>query len=140
MADLGPELALALQGDWALFGPRAAEVLDPIPLADLRRSVVAGVPGLLADLETDTRNVLLTFGRVWFTLETGRIGSKDEAAAWAIERLPAMQQAVLDRARQLYLDGTDIDWTANMPAAVASAEHMVAAIERLSRSGPPSTA
>ncbi len=135
MPDLGPELALALQGDWALTGPPPAAVLDPIPLADLRRSVVAGVPSLLADLESDTRNVLLTFARIWFTLDTGRIGSKDEAAAWAVERLPAGERAELARARELYLEGADTDWTASMPAAVASAEHMVATIDRLSRSG-----
>ena len=42
----------------------------------------------MADLEGDVRNVLLTLARVWFTLETGTIASKDVAADWAITRLP----------------------------------------------------
>ncbi|HET9853026.1 MAG TPA: aminoglycoside adenylyltransferase domain-containing protein [Candidatus Limnocylindrales bacterium] len=135
MPDLGPEIALALRGNWALVGPPPALILDDVPAADLRRAIVAGVPSLLADLESDTRNVLLTFARIWFTLETGIIGSKDEAAAWALERLPDDHEGVLNRARELYLDGADIDWTAAMPAAIATAEAMLARIERLSRSG-----
>ncbi len=137
MPDLGPEIALTLQGDAALFGPPPAEVMDPVPLADLRRAIVAGVPGLLADLESDTRNVLLTFGRIWFTLATGVIGSKDRAADWAIEHLPAEHRSVLRRARDLYLDGADDDWAPVMAGVVAHADVVVAEIERLSKSGRP---
>ena len=105
--DLAPVIAMALAADRALHGPPIAAVLDPVPTADLRRAIVAGVPDLLADLEPDTRNVLLTLARVWFTLATGELQSKDVAATWAIERLPADHGAVLARARQLYLDGID---------------------------------
>jgi predicted nucleotidyltransferase len=135
MPDLGPEIALVRRGNWALIGPPPAEVFADVPPADLRRAIVAGVPSLLADLESDTRNVLLTFARIWFTLETGIVGSKDEAAAWALDRLADEHKGVLNRARELYLDGADIDWTAAMPAAIANAEKVVARIERLSRSG-----
>ncbi len=137
MPDLGPEIALTLQGDVALFGRRPAEVMDTVPPADLRRAIVAGVPSLLADLESDTRNVLLTFARIWFTLATGIIGSKDQAAAWALERLPAARREVLTRARDLYLEGADHDWGPVMAAVVAHADVVVAEIEQLSRSGRP---
>ncbi len=50
-----------------LAGPPAAGLLDPVPHADLRRAIVAGVPALLDDLLPDTRNVLLTLARVWRT-------------------------------------------------------------------------
>lgn len=135
MPDLGPEIALALQGDVALFGPPPATAMDPIPPADLRRAIVAGVPSLLADLESDTRNVLLTFARIWFTLATATIGSKDQAAEWATERLPGQHRGVLNRARELYLEGADIDWKPALPAVVAHVDVVVAEIERLSRSG-----
>ena len=135
MPDLGPEIALTLQGDLALFGPAAAAVMDPVPPAELRRAIVAGVPSLLADLESDTRNVLLTFARIWFTLDTGVIGSKDEAAHWALERLPPEHRGVLNRARELYLEGADDDWGPAMATVVAHADIVVAQIERLSRSG-----
>lgn len=137
MPDLGPEIALTLQGDASLFGPAPAEVMDPVPPADLRRAIVAGVPSLLADLESDTRNVLLTFARIWFTLATGVIGSKDQAADWALKDLPAEHRGVLTRARELYLQGADDDWGPVMAAVVAHADVVVPEIERLSRSGRP---
>jgi predicted nucleotidyltransferase len=137
MPDLGPEVALALQGDAALFGPPAAEVFEPVPRADLARSVMAGVPGLVSELETDTRNVVLTLARIWYTLETGIIGSKDEAAAWALERLPAGSREVLALARDEYLDGRDdTDWAARMAAVRADAAHIV---DRMASQAPPAS-
>ena len=133
MPDLGPEIALTLQGDRSLFGPPPRELIDPVPRADLRRSVLAGVPSLIADLETDTRNVLLTFARVWFTLETGRIGSKDEAATWAVEQMPSSDAAVLNLAREMYVDGLADDWANDIDAARGCASFLVARIERLAR-------
>jgi streptomycin 3"-adenylyltransferase len=64
---------------------------------------VAGIPGLLSDLLDDTRNVLLTFARIWTTLATGEIKSKDAAADWALAQLPPEHRPVLEHAKQLYL-------------------------------------
>ena len=139
--DLAPLVAMALAGAVAgqapLYGPPLAELVDPIQPADLRRAIVAGVPGLLADLETDTRNVLLTLARIWATLETGELHSKDEAAAWASSRLPAAERPVLDRARTMYLEGWDEDdWGERKPAVRAHADRVVRKIERLVAAGP----
>ena len=86
-----PDLALILTevliADRPLLGPRPAEVLDQVPFADVRRATLDCVPGLIKDIEGDTRNVLLTLARVWCTLATGEIRSKDDAATWAMERL-----------------------------------------------------
>jgi streptomycin 3"-adenylyltransferase len=49
---------------------------------------------LLDELEDDTRNVLLTLTRIWATMVTGRILSKAEAAAWAIDRRALEDRAV----------------------------------------------
>jgi predicted nucleotidyltransferase len=140
MPDIGPEIALTLQGDATLFGPPPAEIIDPVPAADLRRAILAGVPSLLTELETDTRNVLLTLARIWFTLATGTVGSKDDAADWVLERLPDHHREVLDHARALYLEGADDDWSPSMAAVRAHADVVVAEIGRLSRSGPTSVA
>nr|WP_313879509.1 aminoglycoside adenylyltransferase domain-containing protein [Streptomyces sp. FIT100] len=72
---------MALRGNAPLHGPPPAALFDPGPHEDLRRAIVAGVPELLDDLESDTRNVLLTLARIWMTPATGTIGSKDAAAA-----------------------------------------------------------
>jgi predicted nucleotidyltransferase len=106
-----------------VLGPRPAELLDPVPRADLVRAIVDELPSLLADLETDTRNVLLTLARMWVTVATGRITSKDEAASWAAERLPPSECALLERARDGYLGTIDDRWE-EMDAIRATAESL----------------
>ncbi|MBV2363188.1 aminoglycoside adenylyltransferase family protein [Streptomonospora nanhaiensis] len=129
--DLAPLVALVLRGDRPLYGPPPADLLDPVPDPDLRRAVAAGVPGLLAELEEDTRNAVLTLARVWTTLATGEIRSKDAAAAWALERLPAEHRPVLARARAVYRGEHPEDWSDLRPALRAHAEHVAGVIAAL---------
>jgi len=108
MADLGPEIALTLAGNRSLAGPPPADVLDP-----------------------NTRNVLLTLARVWATLETKEISSKDQAAAWALHRVPDALAGPLILACEMYLEGWDRDdWGEDLAAARATAMHLVAEIRR----------
>ncbi|MFC9127647.1 aminoglycoside adenylyltransferase family protein [Streptomyces sp. NPDC057099] len=101
--DLAPLLTMVLRADAPLHGPPPAELIDPVPHADLRRAIVAGVPELMDEVDSDTRNVLLTLARIWTTLVTGDIRSKDAAASWVLGRLPAEHRPVLARARAVYL-------------------------------------
>ncbi|MFF7164085.1 aminoglycoside adenylyltransferase family protein [Streptomyces sp. NPDC008086] len=127
--DLAPLLTMVLLGDAPLHGPPPADLLDPVPHADLRRAIVAGVPELLGDLETDTRNVLLTLARIWTTLATGDIRSKDAAADWALPRLPAEHRPVLAHARAVYLGEEDEHRDGVLSAGVRPcAEFLVRAI------------
>lgn len=103
MPDLALVFAMALAGNRPLSGPPPADLLDPVPPKDLVRASVDGIPALLDDLPGDTRNVVLTFARIWTTLATGEITSKDAAADWALVHLPPEHQPVLDHAKQLYL-------------------------------------
>ena len=131
--DLAPLLTMVLLGDRPLLGPPPAEVLDPVPPDDLRARDRRGHPrALRADLDTDTRNVLLTFARIWTTLATGEIRSKDAAAAWAIERLPPEHRPVLEHARAVYLDEAPPDWPEPLRARVhPHADYVIARIEDL---------
>ena len=52
-----------------------------------------------SELEGDTRNVLLTYARIWSTLETNAIRSKPAAADWVMNHLPKMYQPVMKRAK-----------------------------------------
>jgi predicted nucleotidyltransferase len=131
--DLSILITMVLQGDTALVGPPPAQVLDPVPHNDLIRGAIAGIPQLLGDLESDTRNVLLTLARIWTTLGTGQIRSKDVAAAWVLEQLPPEHQPVLARARAVYLAGEDEERWADITAVRAHAEYVVDAITRHSR-------
>ena len=108
--DLAVLLTMVLAASVTLVGPAPSRLLAPVPPSDLRRAVVDVIPGLEADLEPDTANVVLTMARVWVTLATGEIVGKDAAATWALERLPAPVRPVLVRARDVYLGAADDRW------------------------------
>ena len=100
---------------------------------DLRRAIVAAVPQLLGDLDHDSRNVLLTLARIWTTLATDTIRSKDAAADWVIERLPSAHRAVLAHARAVYLGEEEERWDSELRAGVRHcAGFLVEAIGRQS--------
>lgn len=82
----------------------------------------------MGELESDTRNVLLTLARVWTTLATSRIRSKDAAADWAIERLPAAHRPVLAHARAVYLREEEERWGDLLSGVRPCAEFLVRAI------------
>ncbi|WP_405651372.1 aminoglycoside adenylyltransferase family protein [Streptomyces sp. NBC_00019] len=135
MPDLALLITMVLTGDRPLTGPSPARVLDPVPRRDLVRASVAGIPGLLDDLDGDTRNVLLTFARIWTTLATGRITSKDTAADWALARLPPEHRAALAHTKQLYLNCpySEERWSDALRAQVRpQVDRMLAEIDRLS--------
>ncbi len=120
MPSLAIEIPQALAGDRPLSGPPPAELLDPVPPGDVIRGSLDGIPQLLHDLPGDTRNVVLTLARIWTTVATGAIRSKDEAADWALARLPPEHQPVLAYAKALYLtrDYGDEVWTDELHARV----------------------
>lgn len=122
--DLAVLITMVLADSNPLVGPPAATLLDAVPHVDLVRATVDELPQLMGDLQDDTRNVLLTLARMWSTVATGEIRSKDGAADWALERLPEEHRAVLDRARSLYLDGGYGEWEDEMEAARACARAM----------------
>jgi predicted nucleotidyltransferase len=103
--DLGVLVTMVRQSGRALIGPAPNDVLDAVPRDDLVRAMVDGLPSLVSDLADDTRNVLLTLARIWITVATGEIRSKDDAADWAISRLPDAHRPMLARARDLYRTG-----------------------------------
>lgn len=134
MPDLASLLTVARRCGQALNGPPPTDVLPAVPHADLLRSCADGVPELLAELEDDTRNVVLTLARTWTTLATGEIRSKDAAAEWALERLPVEFRPLLAHARRLYVESSYADetWSDDLLASLqAYADHVVAEIDAL---------
>lgn len=133
--DLAPVLAMTLLGNRPLLGPPPAALLDPVPRDDLCRALVSAVPGLLSELATDTANVLLTLARIWRTLATGEITSKDVSAAWVLERLPPERGAPLARARAVYLGQQPDAWEDLLHEVPELADQVVLMIDRLARRG-----
>jgi predicted nucleotidyltransferase len=132
--DLAPVITMVQSANQALFGPPAAEVFDPVPLEDLKRAIVEGIPGLLDDLDPDTTNVVLTFARIWTTLATGTIRAKDAAADWVLARLPEEHRPVLVRARAVYLGEEEDHWGDLQARVRPHVDLVLGEIERLEAS------
>jgi predicted nucleotidyltransferase len=108
--DLAALITMTLLHGKPLAGPPPSDVLAPVPHEDLVRAGVDGIDGILADLDGDTRNALLTLARIWSTAKTGEIRSKDAAADWAIPHMPAEHRPVLERAQDAYRGGDYGTW------------------------------
>ena len=130
--DLATLLTMVLRYGEPLVGPPAHDVIPPVPKADLRAAMIRDLETLLEDLEPDTRNVLLTLARIWCTLATGEIRAKDEAATWALERLPEEHRPALAHARAGYLGAEDDRWEELGDHVRPLAERMVAEIRSVS--------
>ena len=63
---------------------------------------------------------MLTLARIWTTVATGEIKSKDAAADWALAHLPPEHRPVLEHARDLYLTRSYAEetWTDELWARV----------------------
>ena len=128
--DLASLITMVLGANRPLFGPPPAEVLDPVPRDDYLRAMRSAVDDVLRDLHGDTRNMLLTLARIWSSVATGTIRSKDEAADWALERLPAEHRPVLEHARAVYLGEADERWDELASRLEPHAGYVVGEIER----------
>lgn len=126
--DLAARVTMVLLADTPVFGPPPAEILDPVPDEDLVAAMVGGIGSLLDDLESDTTNVILTLARIWSTLATGLIRSKDAAADWALPRLPEEHRPPLARARSVYLGEEEELWDDLRPLVRSHAAHVEARI------------
>lgn len=101
MPDLAVIVTQVLLRSETLWGLKPEQLLVPVPYHDFMKAMLHDVNRLVADLEHDTRNVLLTFARIWSTLETDTIRSKPAAADWAINHLSKKFQPVMKRAKSI---------------------------------------
>lgn len=134
MPNLAIELPQLLAHGITISGPDSEELLDPVPAVDTVRGSLDGIPSLLSDLVADTRNVLLTLARIWATVATGQVMSKDSAAGWALRRLPAEHRPVLEHARALYLTTSytaEAPWGELATQVQPHVEEVLGAIDRL---------
>ncbi len=136
--DLAILITKAQQHSIALMGPPAVQLLDPVPREDVRQALADTIAqwNQPEDWQGDERNVVLALARIWYSASTGLITSKDAAAAWALERLPAPWRPVLENARAAYL-GFAEDTLHGHPEAVADfVHHAKAAITRILQAPP----
>ena len=110
MPDLAVIVTQVLLKSKTLWGLNPGQLLVEVPYRDFMKTMLHDVNRLAADLEHDTRNVLLTFARIWSTLETDTIKSKPAAADWVIDRLPEKHQAVMKRAKSICMGLENEHW------------------------------
>ncbi len=77
------------------------QLLSKVPYKDFMIAATDALEDLMQELHLDTRNVLLTFERIWSTVETDAIRSKPAAADWVIDRLPEKFHLVMKRAMSI---------------------------------------
>ena len=98
MPDLAVLITQVLLANKILLGPSPDKLLCKIPYRDFLAATKESLGGLMTELHSDTRNVLLTYARIWRTVETDTITTKPDAAAWATSRLPELYKPVMQRA------------------------------------------
>jgi predicted nucleotidyltransferase len=114
-------LAQARNRSVRLFGLEACDLLPEISGETIRLSMRDALSSLMAGLDGDERNVLLTLARMWHTALSGDFVTKDVAAASAMGRLPSREAAVMAAARESYLEGADVNWNERRHEARATA-------------------
>jgi predicted nucleotidyltransferase len=101
MPDLALLITQVLLASKTLLGPNPDQLLSKVPYHDFMNATIHALKNLKSDLDSDTRNVLLTYARIWSTVETDTIRSKLSAADWAMHRLPEEYQPIMKRAKTI---------------------------------------
>lgn len=126
---------MTLLADAALLGPPPADVFHPVPRDDYIASIRDSVDDLIDDIQSDTRNVILTLARMWASVQTHEVYTKDAAAQWVLQRLPGDVRWVLAEARDMYL-GKRADWSGDpVNDARSYAEEAIREIKAASQTG-----
>lgn len=110
MPDIALLVTQVLLACQTLVGLPPEQLLCNVPYGDFILATTRILDDLMANLSHDTRNVLLTYARIWSTLETDAIYSKPSAASWVIARLPELYQPVLKRARSICIGEEEENW------------------------------
>jgi predicted nucleotidyltransferase len=109
-ADLAILLTQIQNSSITLYGESLSKLIPPIPIQDFVKACVEEVDGLLENLDSDTRNVLLTLVRIWYSLENLKVVPKDVAAKWASSKLSKEYREVIVHAMNVYLGREEENW------------------------------
>lgn len=110
MPDLALIVTQVLLRNQTLWGSAPEQLLAHVPYPDFVKAMLHDLDRLATDLEDDTRNVLLTYARIWSTLETNAIRSKPAAADWVMGHLPKPYQPVMTRAKSICIGVENEYW------------------------------
>lgn len=104
--DLTILLAKVRENSIAIAGPPAQELFDPIPKADFlqAQAETLNLWNAPEDWMGEECNIILTLARIWYSVTTDKITSKEYAVNWLLEQkhLPTKYHPILCAARQVY--------------------------------------
>jgi predicted nucleotidyltransferase len=129
--DLAVLITMVILADSPILGPPPIDIFDPIPHQDLLSAMLSDIERLRGDIDSDTRNIILTLARIWSTVATNVIRSKDTAAEWGLDRLPESQRPVLARARAIYLGEQPERWDDIRDDIAPHVDFVISEIRRL---------
>lgn len=133
MPDLALIITQILLKSQTLFGLEPTQLLLDVPYRDFISAMLHDLNRLATELHDDTRNVLLTYARIWSTLETNAIRSKPAAADWVMHHLPNVYQPVMKRAKSICIGVENEHWDDVKVLIQSCADFMVDRInERMS--------
>ena len=101
MPDLALLVTQILLASTTLVGSNPDQLLCQVPYKDFMAAIIDALPNLISEIDSDTRNVLLTLARIWSTVVTDAIRSKPAAASWATNHLPEQYHPVMERAKAI---------------------------------------
>lgn len=128
--DLALLLAQARSHGVSLHGPDPAALLPVVPRSDIRAAILTMLPEVARNLLGEEKHALLTLARMWVTLSTGAIVSKDTAAIRVAPQLPPIHRPVLLRARAAHRGTISEDWRPRQAEVAACARYMADTLRR----------
>lgn len=124
MPDLALIITQVLLKSQTLWGLKPEQPSAQVPYPDFMRAMLHDLNRLAFDLEHDTRNVLLTYARIWSTVETDAIRSKPAAADWVMDQLPEIHRPVMKRAKSICMGIEQEHWEDIKPLIKPCADFM----------------
>ncbi|ALO38119.1 adenylyltransferase [Alcaligenes faecalis] len=122
--------AQARQQAQLLWGRDVLADVPATPIEHIRQAMRDGVEPLYEGLRGDERNVLLTLARMWRTGVHGDFVTKEQAAEWAIPRLPAELAKTLEYARLAYIGEVFDRWDTRGEEAECLAQALLGNIKQ----------
>lgn len=125
MPDIAILVTQVLLASKSLLGPDPNQLLPKVPYHDFIKAATQATKDLMSDIYSDTRNVLLTYARIWSTVETDTLHSKPAAADWVIDRLPDKYRSVMKRAKAICI-GEETEYWDDMQSLIKPCAELMA--------------
>lgn len=92
----------------ALYGKEATEVIPIISDTVFNKAILASLPNLIKEIEDDEINVILTLCRMYYSIQTGVVISKDKAVDYILPITPDKFKSILVQAKAVYLGESNV--------------------------------